>query len=95
MRQHFAACTKLHCVEKLLAQVTFVCEYTSIIRLSIQNFRFHLPSKKRMVTQSSKPDDHTEGTLDLALICLEADHFPLNSTLDTIVGVVEPSWLRA
>ena len=48
-------CTELHCVEKLLAQATFVCDYTSIIRLSIQDFRFLMPSKKRMVAQSSKP----------------------------------------
>ena len=48
-----------------------------------------------MVIQSSKPDDHIEGTLDLAMICLWADDFPLNSTLDSIVGVAEPSWLRA
>ena len=52
------------------------------------------PSNKRKVTQSSKPDDHIEETFDLALICLYADHFPLNSMLDSIVGVVEPSWLR-
>ena len=70
MRQHFAVCTELHGVEKLLAQATFVCEYTSIIRLSIQNFRFLMPSEKRIVTQSSKPNDHIEGTLDLALISL-------------------------
>ena len=70
-------------------------QHRSIIRFSIQNFRFLMPSKKRMVTQSSKPDDHIEGTLDLALICSQADHFPLNSTLDSIVGVAEPSWLRA
>ena len=45
---------------------------------------------KRKVTQSTKPDDHIGETLDLALICLWADHFPLNSTLDSIVGVAGP-----
>ena len=40
VRQQSAVCTELHCVEKLLAQATFVCKRTSTIRLSIQNFRF-------------------------------------------------------
>ena len=65
-----------------------------MIRYSIQNFRFYKPSKKRNVTQSSEPDDHIEKPLNLVLICLLADHFPLNSTLDNAVGVAEPSWLR-
>ena len=63
-----------------------------MIRFSIHNFRES--SKKRNVTQSSKPDDHIEKPLHLALICLQADHFPLNSTLDSVVGVAEPIWLR-
>ena len=54
VRQQSAVYTELHCVEKFLAQATFG-DYTSIIRLSVQNFRFLMPSKKRMVTQSSKP----------------------------------------
>ena len=65
-----------------------------MIRFSIQIFRFYKPSKKQNVTQSSKPDDHIGKTLNLALICLYADHFLLNSTLDSVVGVAEPSWLR-
>ena len=40
VRQQSVVCTELHCVEKLLAQATFVCKRTSTIRLSIQNFRF-------------------------------------------------------
>ena len=49
-----------------------------------------------MVTQSSKPDDHMKETFDLALSfdLFVVRSFPLNSTLDSIVGVVEPSWLR-
>ena len=75
----------LRCVEIILAQTTFVCECTSMIRFSIQNFHFFKPSKKRHVTQLSKPDDHMEKPHNLALICLQADHFPLNSTLDDVV----------
>ena len=63
-----------------------------MIRFSVQNFRE--PSKKLNVTQSSKPDDHFEKSLNLALICLKADHLPLNSTLDSVVGVAESIWLR-
>ena len=71
VRQQSAVCTELHCVKKYyLHKATFVCKCTSITRLSIQNFRFLMPSKKRMVTQSSKSDDHIEGAFDLALICL-------------------------
>ena len=65
-----------------------------MISFSIQVSRFYKPSKKRIITRSSKPDDHIEKILNLALICSWADHFPLNSTLDSVVGVAEPSWLR-
>ena len=46
VRQQSAVCAELHCIEKLLAEATFVSKCTSIIRFSIQNFRFLMPSKK-------------------------------------------------
>ena len=85
---------KRRCPAKLLSRkTTFACE--CIGTFPKVNFRFLEPSKKRNVTQSSKPDDHIEKNINLALICLQADHFLLNSTLDSsVVGVAEPSWLR-
>ena len=74
----------------LLAHATFVCECEYTGTFLILNFCFFNPSKKRHVTQSSKPDDHIEKPNNLALIVLSADHSLLNSTLDGVVGVVEP-----
>ena len=95
-RQQYTASTELHCAENItyIKRRLFVShKYGTFL---IQNVHFFKPStrKKRKVTQSSKPDDHIEETFDLALICLQADHFPLNSTLDSVVGVAKPSWLR-
>ena len=62
----------------------------SICTFPIQDFRFFKPKTKRYVTQLSKPDDRIGKPHNPALICLQADHFPLNSTLDDFVGIVKP-----
>ena len=69
MRQQFAVCTALDCVENITCTrrrlfVSAQVRYVSYPELSFS------PSNKRMVTQSSKPDDHIEESFDLALICL-------------------------
>ena len=72
VRQQSAVRTELLCVENITytKRRLFVSVQVLYAYQSIQNFRFHMPSKKPMVTQSSKSDDDIEGTLDLALICL-------------------------
>ena len=47
-----------------------------MIRFSIQNFRFYKPSKKRNVTQSSRPDDHVEKPLNLCFDLFAGRSFP-------------------
>ena len=94
MRQQFALCAELDCVENITCTKGRLFVSTQVRYFSYSKFPFS-PINKRMTTQSSKLDDHIEGTLDLALICLWADHFPLNSTPDSIVEVAGPNWLRA
>ena len=69
MRQHFAVCTALDCVENITCTKRRLLVSAQVRYVSYSEFPFS-PSNKRMVTQSSKPDDHIEETLDLALICL-------------------------
>ena len=93
-RQQYAACTALGCVENITCTKRRLFVSAQARYVSYSEFPFP-PCKKRRVTQLSKPDDHIEKPHNLALICLKADHFPLNSTLYSIVGVAGPSWLRA
>ena len=69
MREQSDVCTELDCVENITCTKRRLFVSTQVRYFSCSEFPFS-PSIKRMVTQSSKPDDHIEGTVDLALICL-------------------------
>ena len=69
LRQQSATCTALDCVENITCTERRFFVSVQVLYVSVFGIPFS-PSKKRKVTQSSKPDDHIEETLDLVLICL-------------------------